>query len=93
MQLRARRVATGAFRLQTKQSPAQRGDIADERAGGEPLAGGSVHLRLDVDLQARVVAPARRVTGGLRVLRVIEHAHQRLHVALGLHVEIGRAHV
>ena len=45
-----------------------------------------VHRRLDVDLEPLVEAPARRVAGGLRVLAVVEHAHQRLQVALRLHV-------
>ena len=40
----------------------------------------------DVDRQPRVVAPARRVARGLRALLVVEHAHQRLHMALRLHV-------
>ena len=52
----------------------------------QALHGGGLHRRLDVDRQPRIEAPARRVAGHLRVLAVVEHAHQCLHVALGLHV-------
>jgi hypothetical protein len=44
------------------------------------------HRRLDVDLEPWLEAPARRVAGGLRLLPVRQHPHQRLQVALRLHV-------
>ena len=51
----------------------------------QALHGGRVEAVLGVH-EARVPAPARRVAGGLRLLAVVEHAHQRLHVPLRLHV-------
>ena len=53
---------------------------------GQALHGALGHRGFYVDLQARVVAPAWRIAGGLRVLPIVQHAHQGLHMALGLHV-------
>jgi hypothetical protein len=51
----------------------------------QALRGGRIETLLRIDRAAKV-APSRRIAGGLRVLLVVQHAHQGLQVALRLHV-------
>ena len=46
----------------------------------------AVHVGFGIDGHAGVVAPARCITSRLRVLTVVKHAHQGLHMTLRLHV-------
>ena len=52
----------------------------------QSLNGVAVHVGFGIDGHAIVVTPARCITSRLRVLTVVKHAHQGLHVALRLHV-------
>ena len=45
-----------------------------------------IHRSFHIDLEPFVVTPTRCIACRLRVLLVVEHAHQGLHVALWLHI-------
>ena len=54
-----------------------------QRAQARDQIGGD--MRLDVHDLPVIEPPARCIAGRLRVLVIVQHAHQRLHMALWLH--------
>lgn len=80
-------VAVFLFAFAGRQAP-------DELAGAKVCVSGQRHdvVPLVAQLPPLPVVSARRVARGLRVLLVVEHAHQRLHMRLRLQARCVRHH-